>query len=205
MAKYIISGIILIILAVGGGYYLQNKNTIASAPVPVIEQPQPFVASTSTYASSSYSIVYPNEFIKNENYVNDAFGPKKLIHGVQFTISESMATGTNLAMSDTGVSVEQLPRAQKCSGDIYLKENVKAQTVNENGVEYSLATTTREVGGAVVEEMVYTLTASKPCTALRYRITLLDLGPAATSTREYDRTALLKEFDSIRFSLKLAQ
>ena len=92
-------------------------------------------AQTSTYTSQAgsstpeFTIKYPKSFTLNASYAYDAFGPKKLINGVKFTIPDSMATGTNLSSSDTGVSVEWLPNAHSCTGDIFVQANVKAQSL----------------------------------------------------------------------------
>ena len=115
-----------------------------------------------------------------------------------------MATGTNLSSFDTGISVESLPRAQKCAGDIYILENVRASEVVENGVTYSVATTSGAAAGNLYEEMVYALADSSPCTAMRYFIHSTNIGnyePGAV--QEFDKNALLTIFDEIRRSIVL--
>ena len=161
---------------------------------------------TSTAASSTpgFSINYPKSYTLNASYAYSAFGPKKLIKGVKFTIPASMATGTNLSGSDTGVSVEWLPTARICTGDIFVQANVKAQSHTENGIEYSLATTTGGAAGNIYEEDVYALVGSKPCTAVRYFIHSGDIGnypPGAVTA--FDEPTLLAQFDQIRQSLTL--
>lgn len=157
-----------------------------------------------TFASSTlgYSFQYPKGYTINPDYAYDQFGPKKLVHGVKVIIPADMATGTNLSSFDTGVSVEQLPHAKKCTADIYLTQNVKAQTVDDAGVTYSLASTSDAGAGNLYNEIVYAFPTSKPCTAVRYFIHSTNIGnypPGAVT--EFDRAALLAQFDAIRQSI----
>lgn len=158
-----------------------------------------------SYTSSTlgFSLKYPAAFTVDEGYQYRGV-PNKPIAGIKFVIPGEMATGTNLA-ADTGVSVEQLPRALNCTGDIYIVDDVRASSVSENGVTYSLATSSGAAVGNRYEEMVYAIAGSKPCTALRYFIhyTAIENFPDG-SVREFDRTALLAEFDKIRASLTLS-
>ncbi|MHB1087125.1 MAG: MliC family protein [Minisyncoccota bacterium] len=159
----------------------------------------------STYASSTLgiSIKYPKSYTLNAGYQYLGF-PKKPINGVKVLIPATMATGTNLSMNDTGVSIEQLPRALSCTGDIFIIDNVKATSVTENGVSYSMATTSGAGAGNLYEEMVYAISGSKPCTAVRYFIHSMNIGNFEPGVvREFDRTALLADFDKIRASLVL--
>ena len=160
-----------------------------------------------TYASSTagISLQYERGYTVNESYAYDQFGPKKLIHGVSFTIPSTMATGTNLA-SDSYVSVEWLPRAKLCTGDIYLQANVKAHTVTEGGVEYSVASSTGAGAGNRYEETVYALPNSHPCTAVRYFVhygVIENYPPGAVA--EFNHDTLFGAFDTIRNSLVLSR
>jgi hypothetical protein len=203
MAKYIIGGIVLLFIGFVGFSLWKSTGTEAqSAPPPA---PAVFVAATSTYSSSTigYSAVYPKEYRVDENYAYDQFGPKKLIHGVKFLIPDTMATGTNLSSNDTGISLEQLPNAIRCTGDIYLKADVRARAETINGVNYSIASSTEGAAGNTYEEVIYALADSKPCTAMRYFIhssNMSNYTPGAV--REFDMSALQQSFDSIRDSLK---
>ncbi len=203
MGKYIIGGII-VILALFSGYYLLKSPGTAT---PDDGQPtqQPMAIATSTYATTTFSVVYPSNFSVNDQYAYDQFGPKKLIHGVSFTIPMSMATGTNLS-SDTHLSVESLPRAKNCTGDIYIQDNVKAQSVTEGGVDYSVASTSGAGAGNFYEEQVFALSASKPCIGVRYFIHSTNIGnyPEGAVTA-FDKDALISAFDTIRRSLTLTQ
>ena len=159
-----------------------------------------------TYASSTMgvSLQYPRGYTLNDAYSNDSVNPKKPIHGVSLTIPDTMATGTNLS-SDTRISVEQLPNAKNCTGDIFVAANVKAQTVSENGVDYSVASSSDAAAGNRYEETVYAIAGSKPCTAVRYLVHygVIDNYPAGTVT-EFDKSALMSAFDTIRHSLVLS-
>jgi|GEM_PF-681572 len=200
MLKYIV-GAVGIIVVLAAAYYFFMMPQTAPAPTPeVTETQQPVV---NTYATSTYSIQYPPEFMADENYAYDQFGPEKLIHGVKFTVPEQMATGTNLS-NDSYIAVEQLPRAQNCTADIYLKDDVRAVEFTENGVAYSVATTSGAGAGNFYEEMVYALKGSSPCTAVRYMIHSTNIGnyePGAVM--EFNRDALLTAFDSIRQTLQV--
>ena len=203
MWKYIAGGVFIILMLVSGWYLLKDRVSVSDDAQP---SAQVQTVATSTYATSTYSIVYPADFSLNDSYAYDTFGPKKLIHGIKFTIPETMATGTNLSSQDTGISVEQLPRAKNCTADIYITANIKAQKTSENGVEYSVASTSDAGAGNFYEEQVYALAGTHPCTAVRYFIHSTNVGNySPDSIREYDRQALLQAFDAIRFSLTLQQ
>ncbi|MBI4068489.1 hypothetical protein HY413_03730 [Candidatus Kaiserbacteria bacterium] len=202
MWKYAVGGVIAA-TAVGGlaGLYFFRPTSL------VINQPplsQPVQAATSTYATTTFSIVYPADLAMNEAYAYDQFGPKKLIRGVKFTIPLDMATGTNLSAYDTGISIEQLPRARNCTGDIFINVDVKTHSVTENSILYSVASTSGATAGDLYEEQVYALSGTHPCTAVRYFIHSTNIGNYPPGTvREFDRTALLATFDGIRHALTL--
>ena len=183
----------------GAGFFAWkafSPNSAPSAPVLVVD-------TRNTYATSTYSVRYPGNFALNAQYAYDQFGPKKLINGVKFTVPATVATGTNLS-ADTGVSVEQLQRAKNCTGDIYLLDNVTAHDIIENGTEYSFASSTGAAAGNLYDEQVYALATSSPCTAVRYYIhsSAIENFPTGTVS-EFDRSALLTEFDKIRRSVSL--
>ena len=161
-----------------------------------------------TYASSSlgFSLQYPKEYTLNESYTYDQFGPKKLIHGIKLVVPASMATGTNLSSFDTGISVEELPHALHCTGDIFLSANVRATSINDNGTDYSVASTSGAGAGNFYEEVVYALLGSKPCTAVRYMVHSgnIDNYPKG-AVQEFNRAALMADFDQIRHSLTLTR
>ncbi|MDO8518105.1 MAG: hypothetical protein Q7S26_02335 [bacterium] len=199
--KYV-AGVVVVLLLAGGGYYLlQGKKSIS-----VVQEGGSVAVqiATSTYTGAGFSIVYPANYMVDAAYAYDQFGPKKLINGVKFTIPASMATGTNLG-TDSYLSVESLPHAKNCTGDIYLLADVKAQTIPENSVQYSVATNSGAGAGNMYEETVYAIEGSVPCTAVRYSVhsSSIDNYPVGT-VREFDRMALLAAFDTIRQSLILS-
>ena len=207
MAKYFIGVVIIVLLAVGGYYvwdFIQKSEPVET--LPVIQEP-----TTRTYATSTFSITYPIGFIVDDAYAYEQF-ENKPVQGVKFTIPETIATSTNLS-SDTYISVEWLPRAKTCTGDIYLPANVKTYELTEGRVEYSVATSSGAAAGNLYEEQVYAFTESSPCTAVRYFIHSPNIGnylPAPDggqagelgAVREFDRAALIRTFDAIRRSLQ---
>ncbi len=200
MGKYIVSAFVIIIIIAGGFYWLHTGG--ASATPPSGQQTAPTQTATSTYTSATYSVVYPIDFTVDPSYQYTGV-PKKPIAGVKFTVPGSMATGTNLG-ADSYVSIETLPRAKICTGDIYLPTNVTSQTITDNGMQYSLATSTDIGAGNLYEEQVYAFPGSSPCTAVRYFIHSTQVGNTTTGTvQPFDRTGLLNAFDAIRHSVTL--
>jgi|SRR3989344_5468142 len=197
--KIIIGGIVIIVIAVGGFYVWKTLPTNTTPAAPVVAEDTRL-----TYASTTLgvSLKYPRDFTVDTAYAYTGF-PKKPISGVKFTIPGATATGTNLS-SDTGISVEQLPRAKKCTGDIYIVDNVKPVEMTVGSTTYSVATTSGAGAGNFYEEMVYAISGSQPCTALRYFIHSMNIGNFEQGVaREFDRAALLNAFDKIRQSLVL--
>jgi membrane-bound inhibitor of C-type lysozyme len=147
----------------------------------------------------------PKDFALDTSYVYQDLGPGKSIHGVKFTIPESMATGTNLG-SDSYISIEQIPLASACSADMFLDQGVKASTTTDAGMEYSFASTTGAGAGNRYEQIVYALPGTNPCVAVRYFIHygVFENYPAGT-IKEFDEAKLTELFDSIRRTLTLAK
>lgn len=199
-------------LLIAGGIFLWlNPGAISGlwsepSPEPVATTTQQ-ADTRATYASSTLgvSVRYPTGFTVDERYVYQFSETKAITGGVKFTIPAAFATGTNLS-PDTYISLERLPRANNCTGDIYVRDNVRAQDVTEGAVQYSLASTTGAAAGNRYEEWAYAINGSEPCTAVRYYIhyTALENYPEGT-VREFDRAALLRQFDEIRRSLTLTQ
>lgn len=203
MLKYIVGIVIAVVIAVGAYYAWNFGKGIGQSNGENQEQVEtPAAIATTTYSGTTFSLVHPVNFTVDPLYKYQGV-PNKPIDGVKFTVPMTMATGTTLA-SDSYLSVEWLPRAQTCTGDIYILENVKAAERLENGVEYSVASTSEGAAGSLYEEEVYALTDSSPCIAVRYVIHSVNEGNFATGTvRQFDRTALLRAFDEIRHSITL--
>lgn len=206
--KSFLAIVVIAILLVGGIYLWLFPGTLPNF-FGGSEEPPPAAAppadTRATYASTTLGLTvrYPSTFILDESYAYDAFGAQKLVHGVKFGIPPAMATGTNLS-SDSYISVEWLPRANNCTGDIYLRSATSSTALTDGGVEYSVAGQTGAAAGNVYEEVVYALTNADPCMAVRYFIHSGNLDNYATgSVRAFNRGALLSEFDQIRRSLQL--
>lgn len=206
MLKYII-GVVLVAILATGGYYVWEAMKIeqGATPPPGPSQQQVVLpTATTTYATSTFSLIHPADFSVDELYAYQGV-PNKPIPGIKFTIPGTMATGTNLS-GDTGLSIESLPRAQVCTGDIFVLQDVPAIDMTEDGVVYSIATTSSAAAGNRYEERVYALKNSLPCTAVRYFIHSTNIGNYATGTvREFNESALIRAFDEIRLSLKLTK
>jgi len=197
--KYLIAAIAIILVAMAGYYGWQAYNAREQI------EPVPEVPATSIYATSTFSIVYPASYIADDAYTYNEFEGKP-IAGVKFSVPTSVAEGTNLSSFDTGVSVEWLPRAVNCTGDIYVLPNVKAFERSVGSTTYSVATTSGAAAGNRYEEQVYAISGSQPCTAVRYLIHSTGIENYDPGTiREFDRNTLLREFDAMRDSLILFQ
>lgn len=199
MKNYFIALVVIVIIAVAG--YFVWWTLPREAPV----EPSSTVPQLQSYASSTLgiSLQYPAGYTRNDAYLYTAF-PHKPISGVSFTIPTSVATGTNLS-PDTYVSIEWLPRARACTGDIYLRADVLAATQTDGGTTYSVASSTGAATGNIYEEWVYAVVGSKPCTAVRYFIHSTNIGNyPAGAVRMFSYSALIAEFDAIRRSLQFA-
>jgi len=149
-----------------------------------------------------FSIRYPADYSIDASYKYQALGPGKDISGVKFTIPSSLATGTNLSSFDTGVSVEIIPATQNCNAGLFLDGNTNVQTVTENGSDYSFASTTQGAAGNRYEEEVWAIPGTNPCIAVRYFIHSTNIGNYPEGTvSEFDRAALINQFEKIRHSL----
>jgi hypothetical protein len=202
----IAAGAILLVL-IGGGFLawkaISNSDSgPEETPTPVQETPV-VTDERSEYASTTMGITikYPQGYIVDEKHANTSVSPTKPILGVRFTIPAQVATGTNLS-ADSYLSVEQLPRATACTGDIFISANVKAIPVTDGTVSYSVATSSEAAAGNRYDEYLFALSGSKPCTAVRYYIHSTAIGNYPVgSVREFNQQALLAEFDAIRQSL----
>jgi len=207
MTKWIV-GLVVVIIVVGAGYYFRHaiKGIFVKQPSQeVAQEPTDPTATWASYASSTMgvSIKYPPTYTLNPAYAYTGVSAKKPIAGISVTIPASMATGTNLG-SDTYLSVEQLPHAKACTGDIFVAANVKATDMLDNGITYSMATTSGAGAGNRYDETVYAIKDSKPCTAVRYFVhySAIENYPAGAVT-QFDQAALVSAFDQIRRTVTL--
>ncbi len=151
----------------------------------------------------TFSVQYPPTYTVNAAYTYSQLGPSKIINGVKFTIPAALASGTNLS-SDSGVSVEEIPGAASCTAARFLYDVTNPRQVSENGINYSVGDAGGVGAGNFYEERVYAIPGTSPCLAVRYFIHSTNIGNYAPGTvREFDKTALIKEFDKIRATLQL--
>lgn len=152
-----------------------------------------------------FTLRYPTGYTVDDSYHYDLLGPDTHIAGVKFTIPDSLATGTNLS-KDSYISVEHINDAQNCAANdfVFLPKDTKPQVVEGDEFTYSIASTTDAGAGNRYEEHAYALVGTNPCLAIRYFIhyTAIENYDPGTVT-EFNKSALLMEFDKIRMSLTL--
>lgn len=150
------------------------------------------------------SVLYPPEYAIDSAYVYTQLNPQKGVKGVKFMVSASTTKDTNLSEGGTGVSVEVFPEAVSCVAQNFIEEGLESNTLNDAGVHYSVARTTGTTVGNVYEETVYAIDGSSPCTIVRYFIhSTKGDGSGTNAPKQFDRLALMKEFNTIRRSLVL--
>lgn len=162
---------------------------------------------TYTDSEAGFSLNYPNDFTIDQSYTYQELGPGKEIGGVKFTIPASLKSGTNLG-SDSYISVEEIPQTQNCNAGLFLDQQggfSGVQTVTDNGTTYSVASTTGAGAGNRYFETIYSIPGTSPCFAVRYFIHygVIENYPPG-STKEFDQSALLANFDAIRRTLKIS-
>lgn len=183
----------------------KNTNVSYANCVRVLESPAG-VALPLVYSHSNrdFSLRLPAGYATDDSYKYQAFGLGKDIDGVKFTIPGSLAKGTNLSR-DSYISVEEIPNLQNCPADRFLSDAVNIKTLNKNGTAYSVASSTGVVAGNRYEETIYAI-AGNPCIAVRYFIHYGVMeNYSAGVVREFNKPALLKQFDAIRHTLLIAQ
>ena len=149
-----------------------------------------------TNAKLKFFISYPNDFTLNENYVYTAMGPGKDIHGISFAIPESMSKGTNLS-SDSYVSVESLNK-KTCTLPDFIDNIESVKIITEDGETSQVASNKEGGAGNFYEQSVFSL---NNCHVIRYFIHSTNIGNYDSSTvREFDHSALIKVFDTMRKS-----
>ncbi len=131
--------------------------------------------------------------------------PEETIKGVKFTIPLSMSEPTNLS-SDTYLSVENIYQSESCTADLFLDGTHEIKEVAENGITYSVTTTSDAGAGNRYEETVYVLPGTNPCVGIRYFVHYSVFENYEPGTiEEFDKEALLAEFDAIRDTLVINQ
>ncbi len=131
--------------------------------------------------------------------------PKKSIDGVRFTIPASTATGTNLSR-DSYLSVEHSASSTTCTADTFLDGVTHATVLEENGVTYSVATSSEAAVGNRYEETVYALQGTNPCIAVREFIHYGVFENYASGTvKAFNKASILGTLDQIRKTLVVNQ
>ncbi len=153
-----------------------------------------------------FSLRLLKDYGVDESYRYQALGPGKEISGIRFSIPSSVASGTNLS-NDSYISVEELPKVENCSADLFVgNTHAPATMLTEGDSEYSVASVTDAAAGNRYEETVYALPGTNPCMAVRYFIHYgaIENYPAGI-VKEFNKKALTDEFDKIRRTLVVAQ
>ncbi len=201
MKKRLVGMFVVIGLALVAFQYLTSSSPGSVVKIDPGVLPQVYVN-----RAEGFSIRYPAGYAVNTSYKYQALGPGKYIAGIKFIIPAAMASGTNLSAYDTGVSVEEIPGVRGCDATPFVYPGVKSAVVNDNGTEYSVAMTSDAGAGNFYEETVWAIPGTDPCTALRYFIHFTNIGNYPPGVvREFDRTALLQQFDAMRRSLMIAR
>jgi membrane-bound inhibitor of C-type lysozyme len=151
-----------------------------------------------------FTLRYPEGYSVDSSYKYQALGPGKDISGVKFIIPKSFAAGTNLSGFDTGFSVEEIKDVSDCNASLFLSNKIEPQMITDNNIEYSFVSSTDAGAGNRYEEQVWAFPGTNPCLAVRYFIHygVLENYPEG-SVSEFNRDALISQFDKIRHSLIL--
>ncbi len=159
------------------------------------------------YASGSrgFSIRYPAGWTVDTTYRYTALGPGRAIAGVSFTVPDSLAAGTNLS-ADSYLSVEELPRADRCTASPFLGQGARVQVDTVAGTEYSVARRTDAGAGNRYGETVWAIPGTNPCIGVRAFVhwTVLENYPPG-AVRAFDEKGLTDTFDAMRGTLVVAR
>ncbi len=197
MKKLFIALIVLVLIALGVWHYTKRTEVIEE---PTVEENN--LSQKYENQVLGFSINFPSIVASSSEGYPDSYKVYEGDRDVKFRIPESMATGTNLS-SDSYIAVERLTESEACTADLFLEDKqADALDVEENGVMYSVAAVTDAGAGNRYEETVYALPNSEPCIAVRY---LIHYGVFENyeegTVREFDKQAVISEFDSIRRTL----
>jgi len=202
--KWIVGILIAIVVALGvwlsltvGRIEPVVRDTTSGTPTTT-----PLVVYTDT--AGKYRISYPEGYTA-EQYVYQALGPERTINGTRFIVPPSITSGTNLSQ-DSYISVEPLAGAiNSCSAGIYLGEGFSHEGFVDVGAHrYSVASSMEAAAGNRYEERVYATPTDGGCIAVRYFIHYgaIENYPKG-AVNNFDRQALLRQFDIIRESLEI--
>jgi len=203
--RYATTGEALIFWSKGNGAFIM-ENDVQIYSVCIATAPN-FGDLPQVYASSSagFSIRYLEGYTVDPFYQYQGLGPGKEISGVKFTIPTEMAAGTNLSGFDTGVSVEEISDTSDCNAGLFVyPANSGIFEITDNGVQYSMATSSGAGAGNFYEETIWAIPGANPCVAVRYFIhsTNIDNYPSGT-VQEFNLRELINQFDAVRRTLIL--
>lgn len=143
-------------------------------------------------------------YIIDESF-KDQVLPKKVLEGVRFTVPLSMATGTNLS-KNSYVAVEYSTATSTCDPNLFLSDFHATTSLSDGGSTYVIATSSDAAAGNRFEETIYAIPGTSPCIAIHYFIHYSAFENYATGTVvEFDRAALINQFDAIRETLIINQ
>lgn len=184
-----------------GAFITESNQQTYSGCIEVVSDPGglPQVYENST---EGFSLRYPAGYTVDSTYQYQELGPGNSINGVKFTIPSTMRGNTNLG-SDTYISVEEIPQTTSCVATLFLDDpRATITTLTDQGVQYSVASSTGAGAGNRYAETVYAIPGTNPCVAVRYFVhySVLDNYPPGTVTA-FDQNALLSQFDAIRRTL----
>lgn len=154
---------------------------------------------------NNFTLRYPADYTFDNSYTYQNLGPEISIRGVKFQIPEELSNDTNLS-KDSYISVERRNGTQSCSAKDFLTlaPEIKSNIVEDGDFTYSFATSSDAGAGNRYEEYIYALADHNPCLAVRYFIhySAIENYDKGTVT-EFDKSALIKQFDLIRKSMTL--
>lgn len=187
----------------GKSAFILENNEAKNYTGCIVVMPQPAGSNLSQVYSSganSFSLRYPEGYTVDESHKYE-LSPSKIFSGVEFTIPAAVADGTNLG-HDTYLSVETMPITNSCKATLFLDHGSLVTESARNGISYSVATSMGAGAGNRYEETVYSTLTAFRCIAVRYYVhyTVVENYPPGM-IREFNKKALLAQFDQIRNTL----
>jgi len=204
--RYTNSGESIIFWSKGNGVFMEENNIQTYANCIALAPDAGGLSEAYVDGVKGFSIRYPQGYILDDSYKYQELGQGKDDSGIKFIIPASITQGTNLSSFDTGVSVEEIPDIQECGANLFVYPPGNVALIDDNGVSYSVAESNGAGAGNFYEEKVWAIPGTNPCVAVRYFIHSTNIGnytPGAV--KEFDRQALLGQFDQIRRSLIINQ
>ncbi len=205
MKKFITFLVVLVVL-IGGWYWLSHKGATTVPPGSLYGNNNPPAGTTTPPVTggltelynnpkAGFTINYPKGYSVNDENLNQ----------VKFTIPPTITVNTNLG-TDSYLSVEKVASAKTCSAKTFFDTTIQASSMTDNGVTYSVASSTDAGAGNRYEKTVYAIPGSTPCLAVVYLIhySVIENYPAGT-VQAFDKLGLLNQFDQIRRSLKIVK